>query len=421
MHILYVSQYFPPEMGAPAARVYELSRHWVKAGHRVTVLTGFPNHPTGVVFPEYRRRLWRLACTETVDGIEVVRTWLWPLPNRKSYERLFNYLSFCFSSSLRGSFVRGPEVVIGTTPPLFVGLAGRWIAGLRHTPFVLEVRDIWPDSIVASGMGNERSVGIRLMKRLAGYLYRHASHITVVTHAFQSELASKYGVPPHKMSVVPNGVDVNLFSPHLDGAAAKARVGLGDKFVVSYMGTLGLAQGLETVVRAAERLARILPDVVFVFVGEGADKGRLVKLVRELELTNVLFVPQQLRRSMPEWIRAADVCLVVLRRAEIFRTVLPSKMLEFMACGRPVVLAVDGVARELIEEAGAGLFVEPGDSAALADAIASLRRDPGLRARLGERGRSYAVSHLSRERTAEQYLDVLSRVVNVARVSAHPA
>src|SRR5437764_7287951 len=213
LKILYVSQYFPPEMGAPAARVSELSRHWVHAGHEVTVLTGFPNHPDGIIKPEYRRRFRRIIFRETIDGISLVRTWLLPFPNRKSHERILNYSSFCLSAPITVSFLDRPDVVIATSPQLLVGLSGWWIAKLKRVPFVLEVRDLWPESLAAVGVGDPNSLLSRALGRIAGFLYHQANHIVVVTPAFRDHLIRKWRVQEEKISIVQNGVETELFSP----------------------------------------------------------------------------------------------------------------------------------------------------------------------------------------------------------------
>ena len=195
MKILYISQYYPPEMGAPAARVSELARYWVRAGHKVTVLTGFPNHPDGVVRPEYRKDFRRLVCRERVDGVKVVRTWLLPFPNRKAYERMLNYSSFCLSAAITGSFLDRPDVVIATSPQLLVGLSGWWAAKMKRVPFVLEVRDLWPESLAAVGVGNANSFLHRALGKIAGFLYREAEHIVVVTPAFREHLTTSLESP----------------------------------------------------------------------------------------------------------------------------------------------------------------------------------------------------------------------------------
>ncbi|MBN2569942.1 MAG: glycosyltransferase family 4 protein [Deltaproteobacteria bacterium] len=410
MKILYISQYFPPEMGAPAARVSELAHHWVQSGHQVTVLTGFPNHPTGNIPPEYKGKYRRLVCREAVDNIRVVRTWLLPFPNRKAHERILNYLSFCLSASLTGSFLGRPDVIIASTPQLFVGLSGWWIGRIRKIPFVLEVRDLWPDSITASGMGREGSMPIRVIRAVAGFLYRSCEHIVVVTPAFQEDLVSKWDMPLEKISIVENGVETDLFTPDGGRDTDKSALGIQGRFVVSYIGTLGLAHGLSTVLQGAAQLQTVSPEIVFLFVGEGADKERLISMAQDKGLLNVLFLPQQPREKVPSIIRASDVCLVPLRKADVFKTVIPTKMLEFMACGRPVILGVDGQARQVLDQAQAGVFVEPENQDALVQAIKRLYQDSTLRQTLGRNGRNYIIEYLSREQTARLYTTVLEKV-----------
>lgn len=411
MKILYVSQYFPPEMGAPAARVYELSRHWVAAGHRVTVLTGFPNHPTGLVVPGYRRAWRRGTYREWMDGIEVVRTWLYPAPNRLPRERVLNYTSFFISACVRGVFLPSPHVVIGTSPQLLTGLAGWWIARTKGCPFVFEIRDLWPESLMASGISRAGSPLVRVLNRLARFLYKHADHVVVVTDAFKEYLAERWGVPLDRISVVENGVDTDMFSPVVDGEAVRAELGLTTRFVVSYIGTIGYAHGLDVVLEAASRLRDSFPDITFLLVGEGANRERLEAQVRVKALDNVRFVGQQPRQRIPGLIRASDICLVLLRDAECFTMVLPSKMLEFMACGVPVILGVDGYARRVLERAQAGVFVPPGSAEYLTLAVRRLYADPALRKRLGEQGRVFVERHYQRAAKAAAYLAVLEAVV----------
>ena len=415
MKILYVSQYFPPEMGAPAARAAELSHHWARLGHDVTVLTGFPNHPTGVVPEEWRSRLRGLHYKENVDGVRVVRTWLWPLPNRKAHERIRNYASFCFSSAISGLDLEKPDVVIGTSPQLLVALSGWWLAWWKRVPFVFEVRDLWPESLAAVGAGGEGSLLHRTLGAIAGFLYRRASHIVVVTPAFKDHLIRHWQVPEAKISIVENGVETNLF--HLDPAAPAARteLHLEDRFLICYIGTMGMAHGLETLIAAAERLQSALPAATFLVIGEGAEKQRIVELAAARSLPNIRFLDQQARERIPAYISAADVCLVMLKKTELFKTVIPTKLLEYMACERPVIVAVDGQARQIVEAAGAGVFVEPEDSDALVQAVLNLSSDPQRRQRMGATGREYIVRRLSRERTAQDYLTVLDELTGAEK------
>jgi len=405
-------------MGAPAARAAELSRHWAKGGHDVSVLTGFPNHPTGVIPPEYRARTRRLVVREEVDGVKVVRTWLWPFPNRKAHERMLNYSSFCVSSAMTGTLVSRPEVVIGTSPQLLVGLSAWWIARAQRVPFVFEVRDLWPESLAAVGMGKENSLLHRSLAGIAGFLYRKSDHIVVVTQAFEEYLVEHWKVPREKISVIENGVETDLFRASDEANAMRRQLNGEYRFIVCYIGTMGMAHGLDTLVEAAVDLQKTAPDVLFLLVGEGADKERIVGLAERQGLNNVRFVDQQPREKIPAYISASDVSLVLLKKTELFKTVIPTKMLEFMSCARPVILGVDGQAREIMERANAGIFIEPGSSRALVAAVEHLRADAAMREELGNNGRHYIVENFSRAQTATDYITVLEELLGRKRPAA---
>jgi len=417
MKILYVSQYFPPEMGAPAARAAELSRHWAATGHDVTVLTGFPNHPTGVIPPEYRDKFRRLVAHEQTNGVNVVRTWLLPFPNRKAHERMLNYSSFCISAASTGLFLSRPDVVIATSPQLLVGLSGWWLARWKRVPFVFEVRDLWPESLAAVGMGRGDSLLHRSLAKIAGFLYRHANRIVVVTPAFEDYLVEHWNVPREKISVIENGVETQLFAPEPlaggTGSNLRRELDAEEKFVVSYIGTMGMAHGLETIIAAAIQLRATNPDVVFLMVGEGAAKERIATLARERGLNNLRFVDQQPREKIPAYIAASDVCLVLLKKTDLFKTVIPTKMLEFMSCARPVILGVDGQARAILEEARAGLAIEPENSDALVNAIRYLAANREEARELGQNGRAHILRRFSRPQTAERYIRVLEHMLNL--------
>ena len=398
-------------MGAPSARAAELSRHWARDGHDVTVLTGFPNHPTGVVAPEYRRKLRRLVMRETVDGVNVVRTWLLPLPNRKAHERMLNYSSFCLSAAATGLMTSTPDVLIATSPQLLVGLSGWWLARCKRVPLVFEVRDLWPESLAAVGMGSSDGLMHHSLAKIAGFLYRHSDRIVVVTPAFEEHLVNHWKVPRGKIAVVENGVETDLFSPQSTDANLRRELGIEDRFVVSYIGTLGMAHGLETLVEAATQLQVVSPEVLFLLVGEGADKERIIALAASRGLTNFRFVDQQPRERIPSYICASDACLVLLKKTDLFKTVIPTKMLEFMACARPVILGVDGQAREIVEEAKAGIFTEPESPSDLVAAIQRLAQNPALREQMGRGGRRHILARYSRGRTAETYIDVLNALL----------
>ena len=411
MKILYVSQYFPPEMGAPAGRAAELSRLWAEDDHEVTVLTGFPNHPTGIVPPKYRRKFRRLVSRESYHGVNVIRTWLLPFPNRKPYERMLNYTSFCASSATTGLFLHRPDVVIATSPQLLVGLSGWWLARCNGVPFVFEVRDLWPESLAAVGVSSQNSPLHRSLAKIAGFLYRSCDRLVVVTPAFKEYLVEHWRVPEEKIFVVENGVETSLFSRLAPNLAIRRELGAEGKFVASYIGTMGNAHGLETLLEAATLLHQRAPNVLFLLVGEGAEKERIVSLARSRGLTNVRFVGQQAREKIPAYITASDACLVLLKKSELFKTVLPTKMLEFMSCARPVILGVDGHARKVLKQANAGIFITPEDPAALANAVMQLANDPALRESLGRNGRQHVLQCFSRQHTAKEYLDLLQNLL----------
>jgi len=397
-------------MGAPAARAAELSRHWARMGHETTVLTGFPNHPTGVVPEDWRRRLRRLHWTETIDGVRVVRTWLWPLPNRKAHERIRNYASFCISAAISGLALERPDVVIATSPQLLCALAGWWLAFWKRAPFVFEVRDLWPESLVAVGASEEGTLLHRTLGAIAGFLYRRARLIVVVSPAFKEHLIRYWNVPAEKISIVENGVETDLF--RLDPSALEVRKQLKveDRFLICYIGTIGNAHGLETLIAAAEQLWPVMPEAIFWLIGEGAEKERLAKLAAARGLTNLQFLGQQPRERIPAYVSTADLCLIMLKKTELFKTVIPTKLLEYMACERPVVVAVDGQARQIVEEAHAGVFVEPENSEALVKAIIELAKDPERRRQMGASGRQYIVNQYSRGKTARDYIAVLEKL-----------
>lgn len=416
MNLLYISQYFPPEMGAPSARGSELARHWARAGHQVSVLTGFPNHPTGVVPAEWRSRLRRLTYHEKVGHVDVYRTWLWPLPNGKAHERMRNYASFCLSAALRGMTMPRPDVIIASSPQLLVGLSGWWLAFTRQIPFVFEVRDLWPESLAAVGVGGENSLLHDALAAIAGFLYRSADRIVVVTPAFKDYLIHRWRVPAAKIEVVENGVETDLFAPDSVAAAGRRKeLNAESRFLVCYIGTMGMAHGLEALLDAAASLQSKAPHVLFLLVGEGSEKERIKSVAQCRGLANVQFLDQQPREKIPSFISASDLCLVLLKKSDVFKTVIPTKMLEFMSCARPVILGVEGQARQILEDAGAGLAIEPENADALAAAITQLDHNREQAKMLGEQGRAYILQNFSRASTAEKYITVLRDTTCMSR------
>lgn len=409
MKILYISQYYPPEMGAPAARVSELAREWRRRGHEVTVLTAFPHHPHGQKRPQDRFVLTR---RETDGAIQLVRTYVFATRNAGFLLRTLSYLSFMLSAMLIGMFRVGkPDVVIATSPQLFTGVAGWWISRIRRVPFVFEVRDLWPESIVTVGAMRE-SLAIRLLKRLAAWLYRAADRIVTVGGGYRRRILANYRVVPDKIDVVTNGVDLDrfVFDPQRR-EQTRTEFGWRDQSVVMYLGTHGMAHGLDFVLEAAECM-RENSRLHFVFVGDGAEKPNLQKMADEKKLTNVQFVGPQDKDRVIDLYAAADICLVPLRKVDLFTDVLPSKLFEIMAMRRPIVISVDGDARVEVENARAGLFAEPENVADLCAAIERIHADAAMSERMGQSGRRYVEEFFSRAVLARRYLTILDNLTN---------
>ena len=402
MRILIVTHYFPPEMGAPSARLSALAATWAADGDQVTVLTGMPNHPTGVIPPAYRgafrRREWR-------DGYRVVRTWLYATPNEGVARKTLGHLSFMVTSVLLGARCSGPADVVVVSSPTFFSIGSGWLlARLKRARLVVEVRDLWPGIFVELGVLTSRPV-IHVLERLELAAYAAADAVVVVSDGFRANLISR-GVPAAKVHTIRNGADLDRFDPTA-AADSGERARLGARpgtCLVLYAGTHGISQGLVTVAEAAASLTS--EAVHFAFVGEGADKPRLAERVARLGLANVTLLPGVPPDQVPSLLSAADICLVTLRDVPLFTTFIPSKMFEFLAAGRAVIGAVAGEAAQILREAGA-VVVPPEDGPALTAAIRALAADPERRLAMGRQGRRYVEQHFDRVMLARQYRKLL--------------
>lgn len=406
MRITFLCQYFPPEMGAPSARTYEHARHWVRMGHEVTVITGFPNHPTGIIRPEYRGYFIK---RESVDGIDLLRTWIYCAANKGFLRRILNFLSFFFSSFLLGAIRTGrPDLIIGTSPQFFCAVSAYLLSLLKRVPFVFEVRDIWPQSAIELGVLRNRMV-IRVLEAIEMHLYRRAALIVIVAESTREYLIEK-GVDPGRIAIIPNGIDDGyLASATATAEEVRRETGLEEKFIVSYIGTHGMSHALGVVLQAAARL-RDDRSIHFLFIGEGAEKARLKAQARELNLSNVTFIDEQPREKLLAYYRASDVSLAPLKRLPIFRKVLPSKLFELMGAGCPVICSVEGEAARLVAASEAGICIEPENVESLVGAIRDLRKDATARERMSRNGRSYVMTNYLRSTLAERYLEALGRV-----------
>jgi glycosyltransferase involved in cell wall biosynthesis len=404
MHILFLTHYFPPEVNAPASRTYENTKRWVRAGHKVTVITCAPNHPNGVVYPGYENK-WRQW--DEKDGVRVLRVKTWLSANKGVANRSLNYFSYLLSAAAFCGRVRGVDLVVSTSPQFFCGLAGYFVSRRLNCPWVVEIRDLWPESIHAVGAVRGRGV-IGLLERIERFLYRKPNHIVALTAAFKRHIAAR-GIPPEKIDVVTNGADLEQFQPLPKRNGFRARHGLDGQFVAAYVGTHGMAHALGTVLNAAKLLEKE-PQVRFLLVGDGAERENLLKRQAELNLNNVLMLPQQNKKSIPEILAASDACMVLLRRTELFKTVIPSKIFEAMAMERPIILGVDGESRNIVEGSGSGVFIEPENAEQLADAVLRMSREPAWAERLGKTGGDFVRRQFNRDALAADYLGVLEAV-----------
>lgn len=411
MHVVFLSDNFPPETNAPAARVFEHAREWVRAGHRVTVVTCAPNFPRGVLYPGYENS-W--LTREEQDGVEVLRVKTLLAPNRGMVLRTLDYLSFAVMGFLVALFrAPRPDVVVGTSPQFFAAAAAWAVAAVRRRPFVFELRDLWPHSIAAVGVVRRRWL-LAWVERFELFLYRRARAVVSVTEAFRRDLVRR-GIDGAKIAVVPNGVDATRFRSRGAAPAWARELDLGGRFVVGYVGTFGLAHALENVVRAAERLAA-RDDILFLLVGDGAGRPRLEAELARAGVANVELAPPRPREDVPALLGLCDVALVHLRDDPVFSTVVPSKIFEAFAAERPVLYAgPPGEASELIGHAGVCVPAE--DPSALAEAVRALAGDPGRVAALARQGAARARCY-DRAELAAEMLAVLEAVTSGAPPSS---
>jgi len=405
MNILFLTDNFPPETNAPATRTHEHARNWVAAGHQVTVLTNVPNFPAGRVFPGYRNKLWQ---REATDGIRVVRVWTYVTANEGFLRRSLDYLSFGVTGVIGGLFLPTPHVIVATSPQIFTALGGCILAWIKRRPFVFELRDLWPDSIVAVGAMREGLL-LRMLRRIEYWLYRRAAKIVSVTNAFKRILVAN-GIPQGKIAVIRNGVDLEAFVPGPKPVELARRLGLEGKFVAAYVGTIGMAHGLDVLLSAAERL-RDRGDLAFVLVGTGAERARLEQEARRRRLDRVIFAGPVDKAEVKQYWRLCDVALVLLKDAPVFHHVIPSKIFEAMGTGRPIILGVRGESEDLLKEAGAGIAIPPENSQALAEAIIKMMDNPALCQEMGAAGRRFVETEFDRHGLALEMLNVLEEVV----------
>ena len=411
--ILFLSHYFPPEGNAPASRVHEMCKRWVRDGHEVTVITCAPNCPTGIVYKGYRNKLYSV---DHVDGIRVVRVWTFIAANKGKIRRSLNFLSFMITATLAAMIQRRPDVLVATSPQFFCGWAGTIVSKIRRLPFLLEIRDIWPESIAAVGAVKKRGL-IRILETMEQLMYRSATHIVTVGDGYRTQLARR-GVDKDRISVVTNGVDREIFDVQnvaSDAESVRERHHLAGRFVVSYIGTIGMASALSVVIRAAKILKdKGRWDINFMLVGDGATKDKLQHEAKLEGVDNIIFTGRLDKLLMPAYLSASDACLVHLKKQELFKSVLPSKMFEAAAMGKPILLGVQGCAADYLRDADAGIAFEPENEHQLVEAIEQLAANRDQAHRFGQSARNYVLKNYDRDQLSRDYITVIAKTRELA-------
>lgn len=408
MRVVLIHQAFasPDEPGG--TRHYELARYCVERGHSFTIVASSLSYLTGERTTEQRG----LVTEQNLDGVRVFRAYIYPSLHRSFVWRIVSFLSFMFTS-VWAALKAGPvDVVMGTSPPIFQAVSAWVVAKVKRRPFLLEIRDLWPAFAIDIGVLTN-PVLIALSRALENFLYARATHLLVNSPAYRDYLITK-GVPPTKISLIPNGVDSQMFLPDSNGETVRLRWELVERFVVTYAGALGLANDIGTLLRAADRL-RDLPNIHFLLIGDGKERANLEGLARQINLPNVTFTGPMPKSEMPHILAASDACVAILKDIPMFRTTYPNKVFDYMASGRPTILAIDGVIRQVIEASAGGIFVPPGDDEALAEAVRRLYHNRQEAQVMGMAARAYVVTHFERRQQAQQFVGLMARLVRRRR------
>ncbi len=403
MRILFVTQYFTPETGAASERLSGMAIHLSKLGHNVTVITAFPNYPFGKIYPGYRRKLFSV---EKIQGVRVVRVWLFTTPDSRPFARLANYLSFLCSSILAGLWTGGADCVVATSGPLFAALAGYVLSRVKKTRFYFDVRDIWPERIYA-GTNMKRGALIKVLEKLELFLYRKSAGIVAVTQGVRNNIVSK-GVSAEKVTVITNGVDSDIFFPQPKNGMLAEKLGIRETtFTVIYVGTLGLLQDLSLIAACAERL-KPYGDIMFLIVGSGAKRDEFVSMIKSRGLANVKVLPAVPQRELCDYVNLSNLGINANTAHPHNMMALPVKMFPYMACAKPVVFANGGEVASLIEKYEIGQCVPPGDVEAFAGAILKFYHDRELCFRCGENGYALVNEQFTRDKLSRKLAGVLS-------------
>ena len=403
MKILFITDNFPPEVNAPATRTFEHCQEWIKDGAEVTVLTCAPNFPHGRVYDGYRNRLYQ---TEQMDGIRVIRLWSFIAANKGFAMRIADYVSFALTSFLAGLW-QAADIVIATSPQFFTTFAAFGLSRIKRKPWIFELRDLWPESIKTVGAMKAGTV-LQILEKIELFLYRNSTAVVAVTDAFKRNLISR-GIAGDKIEVITNGSNLNLFSPRPKDPKIMAALGLQNKFVIGYIGTHGMAHGLESIVDAIAKMDGD-GEFAFLFIGDGARKQDVVDRAGRLGLANTKFLDPVAKELVPSYLSVLDAMLVPLIKSDTFKTVIPSKIFEAAAMGKPILLGVEGQAKEIVEGNQAGLCFEPENQDDFIRTAMLLKGDRALYGRLQE-GCARLARNFDRRGLARHMLSYMNNIV----------
>ncbi len=409
MHILLIHQAFAAIDQAGGTRHHEIARYLTSRGHRVTIIASPVSYLTG---KSQRDQLSEIQFTENSAEVTVLRAYTYSALHRSFLHRVFSFLSFMISSFFLGLRVPDVDIIWGTSPPIFQSLTAWSLARLKRVPFLLEIRDIWPAFAIAIGVLRQ-PILIRASEWMERFLYRSADQVVVNSPGFIEHVRS---AGARNIELVPNGSDAGMFDPEAKGIEFRRTNQLGDSFIALYAGAHGISNDLGTVLLAAKIMQKMDWDVTFVLIGDGKEKSALRDQANKLSLDNLVFIPPVPKNKMPDVLAAADVCIAILKPIPLYATVYPNKVFDYMAAGRPVVLAMDGVIREVIEKAKAGVPVSPGDPDTLANAVKYLLDHPEERIRLGRNGREYVKLNFNRIDQADKLGQIIEKMANNNKV-----
>ena len=408
MKILVLHQYFLGKDDPGGSRFNQFVKYWEEMGHEITVVAGTVHYSTGEKEEKYKGKF--VVKEEYSENVNIIRTYVSESYNKSFLGRLWGYFSFTLSSLWAILFhVKKHDVMIVTSPPLFVGITGILAKIFKRIPMVFEIRDLWPESAIDTGVLSSKPI-IKIAYLVEKMSYRFANRINVLTPAFKEVLIKKKRIAEEKICFIPNGADLDIFKPGPKDNWVRKKYNLQDKFVVTYMGAHGVANHLDSLIDVAKEFTED-ENVVIVLIGDGMKKVELKQRVEVEGIKNLLFVDSQPKHTIPDFCNASDICTAVLKKVETFKTVYPNKVFDYMSCAKPILLGIDGVARELVEESGSGYYVDPENAKGFADKIRELRKDEKLRTRLGENGYIFVREHFSREALADKYIKELERVV----------